>query len=232
VQRCGNSSGTARNIDHPDCDGDYDRSCRRGLCAEYRRPGGNITGIYSLRDELSAKRVQLLAELLPGISRVAILWDPDFPAPRQRFSEYLAAGKTLNLQIQSLEVKAPMPDLKSAFQAARSNRAQALIVIAASSFSKLRKSVMALAAQAGLPVVAENSAYARDGALDSYAGDVIDEAKILASIVARILKGAIPGELPIEQPTRFELVVNLKTARALGLTISPQIMVRATRVIR
>jgi putative ABC transport system substrate-binding protein len=163
---------------------------------------------------------------------VAILWDPDFPAPRLHFSEYPAAAKTLRVDIQSLEVKALMPLLESAFQAAHSNRARALIIITNPFVGKLRKSIMALAARDGLPVVAENSGYVRDGALLSYAADVADEAKTQARIVAKILKGASPGDLPIEQPTTFELVLNMKTAKALGLTIPPAIMVQATRVIQ
>jgi putative ABC transport system substrate-binding protein len=203
-----------------------------GFAQSLRQPGGNITGISTLRGDLSAKRVELLKELIPGISRVAILWDPDGPGPRLRFQEYSAAAKTLKLDIQSLEVRAPTPDLDGAFQAAREKRAQALIFISNPFLSPHTRVVAGLAAQHGLRMIGEDRRYTEAGGLISYGEDMDEQPRVLASIVARILKGAKPASLPIEQPTRFELVVNLKTAKALNIKIPPEIMVRANRVIQ
>lgn len=203
-----------------------------GFAKSLRQPGGNITGIYTLRAELSAKRVELLTELVPGISRVAILWDADAPGPRLRFQDYLAAANILKLDIQSLEISAPTPDLQSAFQAARAKRSQALIIIGNPLVSSLEEAVAALAAQYGLPSIGESRRFTSAGGLISYGEDLDEQPKVLASIVVRILKGAKPADLPIQQPTMFELAVNLKTAKQIGLTIPPNVLVRATRVIQ
>jgi putative ABC transport system substrate-binding protein len=143
----------------------------------------------------------------------------------------LAAAKALKLNIQSLEVKGPTADFEKEMQTARSNRAQALIVISNPFTVQHRQTVMAVAARHGLPSIVENSLFVEAGGLISYSADRDEEAKMLASMLARILKGAKPANLPIEQPTKFELVLNLKTAKALGLTIPQSIMLQATRVI-
>jgi putative ABC transport system substrate-binding protein len=202
-----------------------------GFAQSLRQPGGNITGVSTLRSDLSAKLIELSKELIPGISRVAILWDTDGPGPRQRFQDYLAAAKALKLNIQSLEVKGPTADFEKAMQTAKSNRAQALIVSSNPFTVQHRQTVMSAAARHGLPSIVENSIFVEAGGLISYAADRDAEAKVLASMVARILKGAKPANLPIEQPTKFELVLNMKSAKALGLTIPQSIMLQATRII-
>jgi putative ABC transport system substrate-binding protein len=202
-----------------------------GFVHSLRQPGGNITGISSLLGELSARRIELLKELVPDISRAAILWDADGPGPRRRFQDYLTVAKTLKLQIQSLEVKGPTPDLEKAFQAAQSGRAQALLIISNPSLLEHRQSVMALTARHALPSIAENKVFVERGGLISYAADAEDQAKNLAKIVAKILNGARPAELPVEQTTKFELVVNLRTAKTLGITVPQSVLIQATRVI-
>jgi putative ABC transport system substrate-binding protein len=203
-----------------------------GFAQSFRQPGGNITGIYTLRADLAAKRIELMHELIPGISRIAVLWDPDGPGPKQRFQEYSAAAKAKKLEIQSLEVRAQRTDLEAAIQAARSNRAQALLVIGNPFIGKLFKRVAELAEQNGMPSISESRGYPDAGGLLSYGEDLDEQPKVLASIVARVLKGAKPANLPIEQPTKFELVINLKTAKVLGIKIPPEIMVRADRIVQ
>jgi putative ABC transport system substrate-binding protein len=202
------------------------------LVQSFRQPGGNITGIYSLQQELGAKRIELLSELIPGISRVAILWDADAPGPKQRFQDYLAAAKSRKLDVLSLEVKAQTADFEALIRTAVSSRAQALLVVSNPYMATVMKRVAALAAEHKLPTMGEGRGLFNSGGFVSYDQDVDEQPKMLANIVARVLKGAKPANLPIAQPTRFELIVNLKTAQALGTKIPPEIMVRATRVIQ
>jgi putative ABC transport system substrate-binding protein len=203
-----------------------------GFVKSLRQPGGNITGISMLRGEMTAKRVELLKDLVPNLARVAILWDADGPGPRQRAEDSLAAARALSISALSLQVKAPTPDFESAFKTARASHAQALFVLGNPFMGLHQKTVAALAAQHGLPSIGEDRSFVAAGGLVSYGEDLDEQPKVVASYVARILKGAKPADLPIQQPTKFELFVNLKTAKTLGITIPPAIMVRADQVIQ
>jgi putative ABC transport system substrate-binding protein len=203
-----------------------------GIVESLARPGGNITGLASLGRDLSAKRVELLKELIPGISRVGILWDPDAPGPALAFKEYEAAAQAFKLRLLSLEVHAPNPDFEGAFQAAAKSRAGALIVISNPLIIRTRKQIGGLAAKNRLGLIYETSRYVEDGGLMSYSASDLDQWSRAAMYVDKILKGAKPADLPVEQPTKFELVINLKTAKRIGLTIPPNVLARADRVVR
>ena len=203
-----------------------------GFVQSLRRPGANITGLSTLRTDLCAKRLEMLRELIPGISRVAILWDTDGPGPQERFRDYLTAAKGLKVHAEPLEIKSANPDFETAFRVAVTNRVQALIVIGNPTLAHHRSTVMSLSLRYRLPTMAEAAPYVEAGGLLAYSADEDEGAKILAGIVAKILRGAHPKELPIEQSTKFEMIINMKTAKALGLSIPPTIMVQATRVIQ
>jgi putative ABC transport system substrate-binding protein len=194
--------------------------------------GGNVTGIASLTRELSAKRLELLKEALPKLSRVAILWDADGPGPKVAFKEYEDAGRALKLELQSLPVRRPEPDLNGAFQAAKKERADGLIVVANPLISRYRKQALELASKNRLPSMNEDIQWVEAGGLLSYGTNWLDQFRRAAKYVDKILKGAKPAELPVEQPTKFEFVINLKTANEIGLTIPPNVLARANKVIR
>jgi putative ABC transport system substrate-binding protein len=203
-----------------------------GLIESLARPGGNITGITNLSRDLSAKRLELLKEIVPKISRVAILWDETNEGSAIGFKEYQAAARVLNLQLQSLEVRGPNPDLEGAFQAATRGRANALIPIRNAVILRYPKQIVELAIKNRLPSIYDGSNYVESGGLASYSTNDSESYKRAATYVDKILKGAKPAELPVEQPTKFEFVINLKTAKQIGLTIPPNVLARADRVIR
>ncbi len=203
-----------------------------GYVGSLARPGGNITGLTHLTRELSAKRVELLKEVLPRMSRVAILWDADSPGPKVAFKEYQAAARAFKLQLQSLEVRGPNPDFEGAFQAAKKGRGDALIVVANPLINQHRKQIFELATKNRLPSMTEHSQYVDAGGLLSYGANRFDLSRRLAVFVDKILKGTKPADLPVEQPTKFELVINLKTAKQIGVTIPPNVLARADRVIK
>jgi putative ABC transport system substrate-binding protein len=196
------------------------------------RPGGNVTGVYTLQRELSGKRLELFAEVVPGISRVGILWDPNTPGPVISYKKYETAARALKIPLDSLEVRGPKPDFEGAFQAANKRRSSALIVIANSLMNRYQKSIADLAIKTRLPAMCERSDYVQAGGLASYAADAAERYRRAVVYVDRILKGAKPTDLPVEQPTKFEFVINLKTAKQIGLTIPPNVLARADRVIR
>ena len=202
-----------------------------GIVDSLARPGGNITGFTRLTRELSGKRLELLKEAVPGMSRVGVLWDADAPGPAISFKEYEAAARALKIQLLSLEVRGPNPDFEGAFQAGAKGRAHALITVQNPVLLRYPKRIADLAMKNRLPSMYEVSQYVEDGGLMSYAANVVDQYRRAATYVDKILKGTKPGDLPVEQATKFELVVNLKTARALGITIPQSILVRADRVI-
>jgi len=203
-----------------------------GIVDSLARPGGNITGLASLGRDLSGKRLELLKEVLPKISRVAILWDPDAPGPAIAFKEYETAARALKLQLQSLEVRGPNPDFEGAFQAAVRGRAGALITIRNPLINRYSKQIADLAIKNRIPSAYEGSQYVEAGGLMSYAANDTDLWRRAAIYVDKILKGRKPADLPVEQPTKFELVINLKTAKQIGLTIPPNVLVRADKVIK
>jgi ABC-type uncharacterized transport system substrate-binding protein len=203
-----------------------------GIIDSLARPGGNITGVTRLTVELSGKRLELLKEVTPTLSRVGVLWDAAGAGSAMSFNEYEVAARALKLQFQALGVRGPSPDFEAAFQSAAKARAGALIAITGALFNRYEKRIADLAIQHRLPSLYERSGYVESGGLMSYAANDSDQYKRAAVYVDKILKGAKPADLPVEQPTKFELVINLKTAKQIGLTIPPNVLARADRVIR
>ena len=203
-----------------------------GLVDSLARPGGNITGLTTLTKDLSGKRLELFKETVPVISRVGVLWDSNAEAPAISLKEYEEAARALNIPLQSLAVRGPNPDIDGAFQAAAKGRANALIMISSPVLSRYAKRIPDLAIKNRLPSTYERSGYVETGGLMSYAANDADQFRRAAVYVDKILKGAKPADLPVEQPTKFEFVINLKTAKQIGLTIPPNVLARADKVIR
>jgi len=203
-----------------------------GMVNSLARPGGNITGFSSLSRELSGKRLELLKEAVPGISRVALLWDANAPGPAVAIKEFKAAQPALKIQLQSLEVRGPDPDLDGAFRAAVKGKANAMVVIQNPLISRYRKRIADLAIKSRLPSMCEGIQYVEEGCLMTYGTNISDQYRRAAYYVDRILKGAKPADLPVEQPMKFELVFNLKTAKQIGITIPQSVLYRADKVIR
>jgi ABC-type uncharacterized transport system substrate-binding protein len=196
------------------------------------RPGGNITGLTTLARDLSGKRLELLMEVMPGISRVGVLWAVDNQPAALGFKEYEVAARALKTKLQSLGVKGPNPDLESAFQAATKGRVSALITIRDAVLLRYQKQIAELAIKNRLPSMFEGTQYVEAGGLMSYASNDAENYRRVATYVDKILKGTKPADIPVEQPMKFELVINLKTAKQISLTIPPNVLARADRVIR
>jgi putative tryptophan/tyrosine transport system substrate-binding protein len=204
-----------------------------GLVTSLAHPGGNVTGVTRLTRDLSGKRLEILTEAVPGISRVAVLWGPTTRSSgRSPFQDYEAPSRALKIALQIIEVRPPKPDLDGAFRDAIKGRAQALVTVTTSVLVPNDKKIAALAIRHRLPTLFEASHYVEAGGLMSYSADDPGSFKRAATYVDKILKGAKPGDIPVEQPTKFEFVVNLKTAKQIGLTIPPNVRVRADKVIR
>ena len=203
-----------------------------GIIDSLAHPGGNITGVVRLTRELSGKRLELLKEAVPRMSRVAVLWNPNDSGTSVAFKEYQAAAPALKIQLQSLEVRDPNPDLEGAFQAAAKERANALITITNPVLSRYVKRISDLAISNRLPSMYERIAWVEAGGLLSYSANDADSFRRAAYYVDRILKGVRPADLPVEQPTKFELVINLKTAKEIGVLIPEKLLARADRVIK
>jgi putative tryptophan/tyrosine transport system substrate-binding protein len=203
-----------------------------GLVDNLSHPGGNITGLTRLIRDLSGKRLEMLKETVPGISRVGVIWDADNPGAGIGFKEYEAAARVLKIHLQSLEVRGPKPDLEGAFQIAVKDRASALMTIVNAMLSRYRKQIADLAIKNRLPSMHEQIEYVEAGGIMSYSANDAEIYRRAATYVDKILKGAKPGDLPVEQPMKFEFVINLKTAKAIGLTIPPNVLARGDRVIR
>jgi putative tryptophan/tyrosine transport system substrate-binding protein len=201
-----------------------------GLVASLGRPGGNITGTTSLSADLSVKQLELLKEAIPHAARIAVLWNPVNPWHPLALKGAESAARSLVAQLHSVEVRAP-EELDAAFAAMTKERADAVLVLSDPMTFYHRARVADLAAKRRLPTMHGVRGYVDAGGFMSYWAYQADLYRRVASYVDRILKGARPGELPIEQPTRFELVINLKTAKALRLTISPSLLARADQVI-
>jgi ABC-type uncharacterized transport system substrate-binding protein len=202
-----------------------------GLVASLAHPGGNITGLASLAPEISGKQIELLKEVLPKLSRVAVLGTSTRPATAKDLKEMDSAAPTLGVQLQYLDVLAPQ-DIETAFENARKKRAEALVVLASPVFSVQRGRIAELAIKNRLPVTYYRRGFVEDGGLMSYGVSFTDLDRRAAVYVDKILKGSKPADLPVEQPTKFELVINLKTAKQIGLTIPPNVLARADRVIK
>jgi len=204
-----------------------DDPVEEGFVMSFARPGGNITGLTNLDAELRPKRLELLKEAFPGISRAAILWTED--QEEHGMEEIEATGQALGVQIQSLDA---WDGLDSAFSEISQERADALLVARSGPTTDYRARIFEFTAKRRLPTMYSRRQYVNEGGLMSYGTDRLHLARRAATYVDKILKGAKPADLPIERPTKFELVINLKTAKKLGLTFSPQFLARADKVIR
>jgi len=204
-----------------------------GIIDTLARPGGNITGVTSLSRELSGKRLELLKEVIPGVSRVGVLsGNPGSLGNAPIKKEYEAAGRSLKIPLQFLEVRGPNPNLEGAFQAGIKGRVSALITISGPLLNRYPKQIADLAIKNRLPSMCEGSQYVEAGGLMSYAANDADLYRRAATYVDKILKGTKAADLPVEQPTKFEFVINLRTAKQLGLTIPQSVLFRADKVIR
>ena len=201
-----------------------------GLVASLARPGGNITGTSLLSSTLAGKRLELVKQVLPHVSRVAVLLNKDNPAHPIAWKETLGAAATLRIDVQPFEIQG-VDTFDEAFDRMVKARVEALVLFEDALFGTERVRLAALAAKARLPTVYGQRNSVDDGGLMSYGPSITDAYRNAGTFVDRILKGAKPGDLPIEQPTKFELVVNIKTAKALGLTIPQSLLVRADEVI-
>ena len=201
-----------------------------GLVATLARPGGNVTGTSTMTPELGGKRLQLLKDVVPRLSRVAVLVDPTTPMQQLDLRELELAARALQVELQVVEARAPR-DLDAAFAAATRERAGALIVLNSTMVFGERGRITQLAARNRLPAVYAMKEPAKLGGLMTYGVDFRERYRRAASYVDKILKGANAADLPIEQPTKFELVVNLGTAKALGLTIPQQVLAQADEII-
>jgi putative ABC transport system substrate-binding protein len=174
----------------------------------------------------------LLKEVIPGMLRVGVLWDADSPGPVIGFKEYETAASALNIALQSLEVRGPTPDLQGAFREAVKGRVSALITVSTSLLTVHQRQIVDFALKNRLPSMSESRNMVQAGGLMSYSADEAESFRRAAVYVDKILKGAKPADLPIERPTKFELVINLKTAKQIGLTIPPNVLARADKVIK
>ena len=204
-----------------------------GLVASLARPGGNITGLSNLSPELVRKQLEFLKDVRPTVSRVAVLWNPANPASHLMVRAADVAAQALGVQLHLVEARGRGPDaFDSAFAAMTNAHADALLVLADTIFFEHRRRLAELAAMSHLPTMYQGREHVEAGGLISYAASVPDVWRHGATYVDKILKGAKPADLPVEQPTRFELVINLKTAQALGITMPPSLLLLADEVIR
>jgi putative ABC transport system substrate-binding protein len=199
-----------------------------GLITSLSRPGGNTTGLTIQSPELSAKRLELLTNILPGISRVAAIWDPSTGVSQVTMTEQ--AARALKIRVQVLEVRR-REDIAAAFLAAKEQQAQALNVFSSPFLSSISQEILDAAAENRLPAIYQWREHAEAGGLISYGPSLADLWRQAALIVVKILKGAKPADLPVEQPTKFEIVVNAKTASSLGIIIPPDVLLRSDQVI-
>jgi putative ABC transport system substrate-binding protein len=202
-----------------------------GFVASLAKPGGNMTGLASIQTNLGGKRVELFKEVLPQLSRLAVLVNRDVPGYGVQIKEVEFATQTIGLQLQVEKIQGPN-DLEKAFSAITKGRAGAVLGLTNPTFMALRTRIAELAIRSHLPTMYGSRAFVDAGGLISYGPDVADLFRRAAVYVDKILKGAKPADLPVEQPTKFELVINLKTAKQIGLTIPPNVLARADRVIK
>ena len=201
-----------------------------GLVANLARPGGNVTGLSFSSEDLPGKRIELLKEVIPGVSRIAVLWNSPNAAALVQLKTAEVAARALSVSVQVLEVRGA-DGLERAFQAATRGASGALLVLDDPATFLLRKRIVGLAAKNRLPAMYGTREFAVDGGLIAYGANVPDMFRRAAIYVDKIIKGAKPADLPVEQPTKFDFVINLKTAKALGLTIPPSLLLRADQVI-
>jgi putative tryptophan/tyrosine transport system substrate-binding protein len=202
-----------------------------GFVASLARPGRNITGLATLAPEVSGKRLELLKEIVPKISRVAVLGTSSAPSNTQNLKETELAAGAFGMKLQYLDVLSPN-DVETAFQAAGKERADAVLALGGFVLASQRAQIAVLAVTSRLPVISWRSDFVEAGGLMSYGVSLLDLDRRAATYVDKILKGAKPADLPVAQPTKFELVINLKAAKQIGLTIPPNVLARADRVIK
>jgi ABC-type uncharacterized transport system substrate-binding protein len=203
-----------------------------GFVASLARPGGNITGLSALRPELSGKRLELLKEIVPRLSRAAVFGTSTQPGNAQMLKEIELAAGAFGVKLQFVDVLSPK-DIESAFRAAGKGQADAVLMMVPSSVdSSRRKEIVELAVKSQLPATYQQGEYVEAGGLMSYGVSTDDLNRRAATYVDKILKGRKPADLPVEQPKKFEFIINLKAAKQIGLTIPPNVLVRADRVIR
>jgi putative ABC transport system substrate-binding protein len=203
-----------------------------GLIDSLARPGGNITGISTLAQDLNGKRLELLKEVIPKLRRVGILLDSETPSGIINLKEYETMARALKIQTQTLEVPVLKPDLENAFKTAAKAHVEALITITNPTLYLQQKRLAELAIKHKLPSMFQGSTWVESGGLMSYSTDELGAFRRAAYYVDRILKGTKPADLPVEQSLKFEFAINLKTAKQIGLNISPSVLFRADKVIR
>jgi putative ABC transport system substrate-binding protein len=203
-----------------------------GLVDSLARPGGNVTGLTFLSPDLIGKRLEILRDVISTLRNVAILWDSEGPAKIVEFKQPQAEAPALNLVIQSRAIAAPKPDLEDAFSGAVRGRAGALLTLGNPLTLAYRERIAELAIKNHLPSMFDSFQFVEVGGLLSYGPNFSELYRRSATYVDKILKGLKPADLPVEQPTKFELVINLKTAKQIGLTIPPNVLARADRVIK
>jgi ABC-type uncharacterized transport system substrate-binding protein len=202
-----------------------------GFVASLARPGGNITGLSTLAPELSGKQLELLKEIVPKLSHVTVIGISTEPGNAQRLKELELAAGALKVKLQYLDVRSSK-DIETAFQAAANGRADGVVMLGSAVFNTHRKQIVELAVKSRLPAAYTRPEYVEDGGLMTYGPSINDLFRRAATYMDKILKGAKPADLPVEQPIKFEFIVNLKAAKQIGLTIPPNVLARADKVIR
>ena len=202
-----------------------------GVVASLARPGGNVTGLTSFSTDLSGKRLELLKEAIPNLSSVAVLWSPADAGNARNFKETEITAQSLGLKLLSLGLRTA-DDLDNMLQFSMRERAGALIIIRSPAYTTTGKRIVEFAAKNRLPTMFPESLFVEGGGLMSYAPNIADNFRRAATYVDKILKGAKPADLPVERPMKFEFVINLKAAKQIGLTIPPNVLARADKVIR
>ena len=203
----------------------------RAIVSSFARPGGNVTGVTTFSTELTAKRIELLKELVPGVSRVALLHNMDNPAAPAEWEETKAGARALGMQADLLDVRNEA-DIARAFERAQRDRVDALVVGIDGLTQMHQRRIVDLVARSGLPAVYPAREFVEAGGLIGYAVNYPELYTRFASLADRIFKGANPADIPVEQPTKFELVVNLTTAKALGIVVPQSILIRADALVR
>ncbi len=201
-----------------------------GLVTSLARPTGNLTGVSVITIDLEAKRIQMLADVIPGLKRVGVLWDPTFPSAALELTEIEHAARLLNIELESIGVRRA-EELEAAMYAVVGQRGQALIVVPGLLFTEQRQRIAEIAIKNRLPTMLSRREHVEAGGFMSYGPNYSDMYKRAATYVYKVLKGAKPADLPVEQPTKFELVINLKTAKGLGLTMTREFLLLADEVI-
>jgi ABC-type uncharacterized transport system substrate-binding protein len=202
-----------------------------GFIASLARPGGNITGFMTISDVLAGKRLELLKEVVPNLSRVAVLWDPRFPGSARQWKASQQAARELGLQLHSMEVSSA-EGLEAAFEEAVKAGSTALSTTAGAFINSHQRRIVQLAAKHRLAAIYDREEFVAAGGLMSYGADESERFRRVAVFVDKILKGAKPADIPVERPREFELIINLKAANQIGLTIPPNVLARADRVIK